>query len=1236
MDFFTRNKTGLNFLFCAALASGVIGFSTVARAEEKTALMTSLSATTISGYVDTFTPGPRPWSRTPTQPAIKSIHTKGNKITIVARVPAGTKQATLESSCPGQGAWKPRAVRHLNGKTTQLVFQLKKSATNETFRITAQREKLPAKFYHGRHSFAASKTRANGGALPSGAPGGLSPAGENNGAPSPALRSVVESDIWKINGNRLYFFNQYRGLQVIDITNPDSPSILGTLDLPAVGEQMYLLDDAHLILLAQNWDDENFGSETRVLLVDVSGAKPVVTADLTAAGFVTESRLVGSALYLAGETSRKTDDEYEYGTQVSSFDFSDLSAPVARGTIWISGYGNVIHATDQFLFVAVQDADNWMRSRVHCIDISAPNGSMNETASIQTAGQITDKFKMNFAGGVLTTISRAEGISDEGGWNTAAILETFSLANPAAPALLGQLPFAENENLTATRFDGNRVYATTAVQIDPLFIIDISNPSQPAIVGELSIPGWQNFIYPLGTRLISIGQFGDGDGRTAVSLFDVSNPAAPSLLSKVALGENFSWSEASYNEKALNVLPEAGLILVPFQGGLNGFNGYSSHVQLIDLATNSLTLRGAINHQMQARRATVSHDRVVSVSGYEFLSVDANDRDNPVVKTNFALAWPVDRVFLSGDFVLEIGSANYNDASPAVRIAPADTPNSLVAQFALTNLNILGATVQSNLLYVLQGEDFFIFPPRGIDNGTNSDDPGIQSDFSLHLSVIDLSHLPDLEIAGQTDTSISNFPGFNLQALWPKPGVLVWAGASQRYWPFVSVLAPAPGPIGLPVLSNIVFLPPITRPLRTNAIILPVQPPQAIRRSTSVTSVTQPAAPNGIFPGPSIGFGWPWFWNNGELQMLAFDVNDNSAPAFLSNVTIATNGWPGGKMFATNGLVYASHAEQKFSPPEVIPVSTGPTGVVFPGSTTGTGIGLPPLPQIFPPTNDSQQPKTPEDLAREAAIAEFNLRQNLANYDFTWSETNFLDVVDFTEPAAPTVRDPIDISGPLAGISRGGAIVYTQAQGRKGAALDALAYDGAETFLVATLSLKSEWATPSLVIGETIFITKTAEKDDQTSGVLQSWKLNDAGKFVRLDTLDLPAPIYNLAAFGNMLAAQGSRAISLIDASNPAALTVAGGASGGWIWPNLSGADGALGRGLWAPLGDYGVLIVDLVNPGNTSGTSSQMMNVVPIPDNPGSSIIISGIEVFQQLLPPQVLPAIPANLSVELSLRPH
>ena len=80
-------------------------------------------------------------------------------------------------------------------------------------------------------------------------------------------REVVESDIWRLEGDRMYFFNQYRGLQIVDLSNVDQPQLMGEMELPAAGEQMYLVDAGHAVLLARNscsyWSGDAFDAGRR-------------------------------------------------------------------------------------------------------------------------------------------------------------------------------------------------------------------------------------------------------------------------------------------------------------------------------------------------------------------------------------------------------------------------------------------------------------------------------------------------------------------------------------------------------------------------------------------------------------------------------------------------------------------------------------------------------------------------------------------------------------------------------------------------------------------------------------------------------------------------------------------------------------------------------------------------------------------------------------------------------------
>ena len=237
--------------------------------------------------------------------------------------------------------------------------------------------------------------------------------------------------------------------------------------------------------------------------------------------------------------------------------------------------------------------------------------------------------------------------------------------------------------------------------------MDLADPTQPIIAGSIEVPGWSSYIQPLGNRLITLGL---ETNRVVVSLFDVANPARAVLLSRVALGESYSWSEANYDEKALTVLQDAGLILVPYEGDTK--DGYASRVQLIDLGSASLAARGVIEHRMAPRRAMVHQGKVISILAQHLLTVEITDRDHPLTKAETDLAWPVTRVFARGDYVVELSSsAGWTDGNRAfVRVAAAAQPEAVADRLDLGEWPVLGVALCDERLFLLQGPGGFYWP----------------------------------------------------------------------------------------------------------------------------------------------------------------------------------------------------------------------------------------------------------------------------------------------------------------------------------------------------------------------------------------------------------------------------------------------------------------------------------------------------------------------------------------------
>lgn len=1044
---------------------------------------------------------------------IDSIQLEGTEVVVTAQVSAEFKRVTLESRPRTDGGnWEPVATQRLIESSTQVrfvTFRVPRSAQMELLRLRGDTaEVLPAAFYQGTNSFgvptnSGDPATAGGGVAATTPTGAQQKDGATALAPSADMRGVVESDIWKIDGDTLYFFNQYRGLQVIDIKQPDSPVVRGTYDLPAAGEQMYLFDASHVILLARDqcggWSPSG---ESQVMLLEITAGQPKAVGQLSVAGYIKESRLVGTALYVVSERYRpirildskgNSQELWEWGSQITSFDLSRFSEPKEKFKEWVSGYGNAIMATDRFLFVASpQNAANWWsgNSDIQVFDISAPDGSMQALSTIHATGRVKDKFKMNLDGAVFTAVTES---SDK---VLKTQVETFSLADPRNPKALGNLLIIEREQLHATRFAGSLLYAVTFMRVDPLWIIDLSDPSRPKKVGELEIPGWSTYIEPLDGRLLTIGVDNTEGWRIAVQLFDVENPAKPSLLKKVVLGEQYSSSEANQDEKAFGFLPDQNLILVPYSTWSNGksFQG----VHLIDIMRDTLTKRGAIEHKLQARRATVHRDRIVSISGLELLSVDARDRDHPKVVSTTELSFSADRVFLQGQHLVEL-AAPWGEPV-ALRVSLADDPTKLLKKVTLSDLPFLGATLRDQRLYVIQGKSTEVIWPQ-IWNPTNYA-PVATNQANLTLSVYDLRKLPEIGLLGQTQTAFENKYWNNLEPLWPKSGVLAWSSTQGGYW------FARGGPI-------------------------------AVDAGVGIAS----AAPTpGIADARLIGIPW---WGGYDSTFVAYEVSESQAPQFVSEVNLrgTNNWWNFGAAFTTDGFVYISHQSSEFNK-EIRP------------------------PPFIYQKWDGTKMITVTNNAPPGA----------------WVQRYYLDVINYNNPKSPSLRKPVNIPGSLIGVAQKGTLLFTQAYRYKdlnawsgwSESLDASAYDGVEAHLVDLLPLPTAWPHPLLVQDNNIFLGRPAETTTDTSN-LEVWTLANSGKFTRIGSTQLKSAAQSFQAFGKLMAVQLDAQVQLFNATNPSSLTLSGsGAPGGCIGYNLKYADGDSDRGLWVPLGPYGVTKINL------------------------------------------------------------
>lgn len=126
----------------------------------------------------------------------------------------------------------------------------------------------------------------------------------------------------------------------------------------------------------------------------------------------------------------------------------------------------------------------------------------------------------------------------------------------------------EGETIFSVRFLGDRAFVVTFKVIDPFYTISLKDPTKPAKVGELEIPGYSNYLHPIGDNLIlGVGQavVNEQAAGLQISLFDVSNFAKPVRVANyIEQGGDGSTSDAQYDHKAFRLL-ENGLLILPVQ-----------------------------------------------------------------------------------------------------------------------------------------------------------------------------------------------------------------------------------------------------------------------------------------------------------------------------------------------------------------------------------------------------------------------------------------------------------------------------------------------------------------------------------------------------------------------------------------------------------------------------------------------------------------------------------------------
>ncbi len=282
-------------------------------------------------------------------------------------------------------------------------------------------------------------------------------------------------------------------------------------------------------------------------------------------------------------------DESRALLSLVSFDLA-APGPLTASSI-LSGPG-AVYASTEALYVAVPHErygmdvwyDEWASedeaTTIHKFAFEEDAAGTRYVGSGIVEGHVLNQFAMSEYEGNLR-IATSNGMVPDPGVHSAV---TVLGERAGALVTLGKLDdIAPSEDIRAVRFGGASGYVVTFKKTDPLFVIDLSDPTDPRITGELKIPGFSTYMHFLDpTHLLTIGYDADDQGDfayfngIALQVFDVTDGANPVQLHYESIGTRGTSSDAATNHLAFNYFAPREMLAVPMlvcEGGGDGMYG---------------------------------------------------------------------------------------------------------------------------------------------------------------------------------------------------------------------------------------------------------------------------------------------------------------------------------------------------------------------------------------------------------------------------------------------------------------------------------------------------------------------------------------------------------------------------------------------------------------------------------------------------------------------------------------
>jgi len=352
-------------------------------------------------------------------------------------------------------------------------------------------------------------------------------------------------------------------------------------------------------------------------------------------------------------------NNYESITQVTSFDTSKTSdedgieSHTSKSLVFQPGHTGYVYATDEWIWVSdenfgwgLDDQQEYVQQTM-LLGFRLDGGSSKFAAFGTVPGLLLSEFSIDFAKDEdkeyiriavtqnqnnpwwqprpmprpmqMSEVAEAQDETESRTLNEIIILEIPKAESDSRKinelVKLGSVKVGKkDETITAVRFFDNISYVVTFERTDPFYALDLSDPMDPKILGELEVPGFSQFMHPINednSMLLTVGQDADENGSITgfqISIFDSTIPNDPKLVDRLVLSNSEdSWtsSSSSWDERAFRYIQvgELGRLIIPlYTSSYNSvevtdvFDGFTVFGVDLSRTENLITREIDINH----------------------------------------------------------------------------------------------------------------------------------------------------------------------------------------------------------------------------------------------------------------------------------------------------------------------------------------------------------------------------------------------------------------------------------------------------------------------------------------------------------------------------------------------------------------------------------------------------------------------------------------------------------------